>query len=58
MIPEGFIIAFLTLTQYGLCPSPPDAGVVEYDFDNEVCVLHLKNRLDYRQPILYTIPME
>ena len=54
----GFIKVFVTLTQIGYCPSPPDAGFVEYDFVNEQCVIHLEERLDYRKPLLYTPPIE
>lgn len=54
----GFKVVFVTLTQYGLCPSPPDAAMVEYEFDGQVCVLHLEKGLDYRQPIMYTLPIE
>lgn len=54
----GFVKVFVTLTQIGLCPSPPDALFVEYDFKNKQCVLHLEDRLDYRQPLLYTPSIE
>lgn len=55
MIPEGFVVVAFGLFNYVLCPSPPDAALVEYYYEHDVCILHLEDRLDYRKPIEYTV---